>query len=43
MLNMLGLAKRVKARILQVSTLEVYGDPEVYPHPEDGYCVKEEK
>jgi len=33
-LNMLGLAKRVKARILQASTSEVYGDPEVSPQPE---------
>lgn len=33
-LNMLGLAKRVKARILQASTSEVYGDPEVHPQPE---------
>lgn len=31
---MLGLAKRVKARILQASTSEVYGDPEVHPQPE---------
>src|SRR5262245_41829888 len=30
-INMLGLAKRVKARILQASTSEVYGDPEVHP------------
>ena len=35
-LNMLGLAKRVKARILLASTSEVYGDPEVHPQPE-GY------
>jgi UDP-glucuronate decarboxylase len=35
-INMLGLAKRVKARILQASTSEVYGDPEVHPQPE-GY------
>lgn len=34
-LNMLGLAKRVKARILQASTSEVYGDPEVHPQTED--------
>lgn len=34
-LNMLGLAKRVKATILQASTSEVYGDPEVHPQPED--------
>lgn len=32
--NMLGLAKRVKARILQASTSEVYGDPELHPQPE---------
>ncbi len=34
-LNMLGLAKRVKARILLASTSEVYGDPEVHPQRED--------
>lgn len=33
-LNMLGLAKRTKARILQASTSEVYGDPEIHPQPE---------
>lgn len=33
-INMLGLAKRVHARILQSSTSEVYGDPEVHPQPE---------
>lgn len=33
--NMLGLAKRVRARILQASTSEVYGDPNVHPQPED--------
>ena len=33
-INMLGLAKRVKARILQSSTSEVYGDPEVHPQTE---------
>ena len=33
-LNMLGLARRVKARALQASTSEVYGDPEVHPQPE---------
>lgn len=33
-LNMLGLAKRVRARILQASTSEVYGDPKVHPQPE---------
>ncbi len=35
-INMLGLAKRLGARILQASTSEVYGDPKVYPQPE-GY------
>jgi UDP-glucuronate decarboxylase len=35
-INMLGLAKRVKAKILQASTSEVYGDPEIHPQPE-GY------
>jgi UDP-glucuronate decarboxylase len=35
MINMLGLAKRVRARILQASTSEVYGDPEVHPQPEE--------
>jgi UDP-glucuronate decarboxylase len=34
-INMLGLAKRVKARILQASTSEVYGDPEIHPQQED--------
>jgi len=33
-MNMLGLAKRVKAKILQASTSEVYGDPSVHPQPE---------
>jgi len=33
-INMLGLAKRVRAKILQASTSEVYGDPEVHPQPE---------
>lgn len=33
-INMLGLAKRLRARILQASTSEVYGDPEVHPQPE---------
>lgn len=33
-INMLGLAKRIKARILQASTSEVYGDPTVHPQPE---------
>lgn len=32
--NMLGLAKRIKAKILQASTSEVYGDPQVHPQPE---------
>src|SRR5918911_4166073 len=36
-INMLGLAKRVKARILQASTSEVYGDPQVHPQPETYY------
>ena len=35
-INMLGLAKRMKCRIFQASTSEVYGDPEVHPQPE-GY------
>ena len=34
MINMLGLAKRVRARILQASTSEVYGDPQVHPQTE---------
>ncbi len=34
-LHMLGLAKRVRARILQASTSEVYGDPEIHPQPEE--------
>ena len=34
-INMLGLAKRVKARIMQASTSEVYGDPTVHPQTED--------
>ena len=33
-INMLGLAKRVRAKILQASTSEVYGDPDVHPQPE---------
>ena len=33
-INMLGLAKRVKAKILQASTSEIYGDPEAHPQPE---------
>jgi len=35
MINMLGLAKRVRARILQASTSEIYGDPLVHPQPEE--------
>jgi UDP-glucuronate decarboxylase len=35
MINMLGLAKRVRARILQASTSEVYGDPLIHPQPEE--------
>jgi len=34
-INMLGLAKRIGAKILQASTSEVYGDPQVHPQPED--------
>lgn len=34
-INMLGLAKRVNAKILQASTSEVYGDPEIHPQPEN--------
>lgn len=34
-LNMLGLAKRVRARVLQASTSEVYGDPEIHPQTEE--------
>ncbi len=34
-LNMLGLAKRVKARIMQASTSEIYGDPEIHPQREE--------
>lgn len=34
-MNMLGLAKRVKARVLQASTSEIYGDPEISPQTED--------
>ena len=36
-INVLGLAKRLKAKIFQASTSEVYGDPTVHPQPED-YC-----
>ncbi len=35
MINMLGMAKRVRARILQASTSEVYGDPQVHPQTEE--------
>ena len=38
-INMLGLAKRLNTRILQASTSEVYGDPEIHPQPE-GYWGK---
>lgn len=34
-INMLGLAKRLKAKVLQTSTSEVYGDPNVHPQPEE--------
>lgn len=34
-INMLGLAKRIKAKVLQASTSEVYGDPNVHPQPEE--------
>ncbi len=34
-INMLGLAKRIKAKVLQASTSEVYGDPEIHPQTED--------
>ena len=34
-INMLGLAKRIRAKILQASTSEVYGDPDVHPQPEE--------
>jgi len=34
-INMLGLAKRVKAKLFQASTSEVYGDPAIHPQPED--------
>ena len=37
MINVLGLAKKHKARILQASTSEIYGDPEVHPQKEDYY------
>ena len=34
-INMLGLAKRTKAKIIQASTSEIYGDPEVHPQNEN--------
>jgi UDP-glucuronate decarboxylase len=34
-INMLGLAKRIRAKILQASTSEVYGDPKIHPQPEE--------
>ncbi|MFA6008902.1 MAG: UDP-glucuronic acid decarboxylase family protein [Desulfobacteraceae bacterium] len=34
-INMLGLAKRIKAKIFQASTSEVYGDPDIHPQPEE--------
>jgi UDP-glucuronate decarboxylase len=34
-INILGLAKRLRAKVLQASTSEVYGDPSVHPPPED--------
>jgi UDP-glucuronate decarboxylase len=34
-INTLGLAKRTKAKVLQASTSEIYGDPSVHPQPED--------
>jgi UDP-glucuronate decarboxylase len=34
-INVLGLAKRVRAKIFQASTSEVYGDPQVHPQPEE--------
>ena len=37
-INMLGLAKRVKATILQASTSEIYRDPETHPQPEAYWC-----
>ena len=38
-INVLGLAKRIKAKVLQASTSEIYGNPEVHPQTED-YCGK---
>jgi nucleoside-diphosphate-sugar epimerase len=37
-INMLGVAKRLRAKILQASTSEVYGDPETHPQPEEYWC-----
>ncbi len=34
-INMLGLAKRIRAKVLQASTSEVYGDPEIHPQHEE--------
>jgi len=34
-INMLGLAKRIKAKVLQASTSEIYGDPKIHPQPEE--------
>ena len=34
-INVLGMARRCKAKVLQASTSEVYGDPEVHPQPEN--------
>src|SRR5947207_4281953 len=42
-INMLGLAKRVRARILQASTSEVYGDPNVHPQTESYWGRSEER
>jgi len=38
-INMLGLAKRTKAKILQASTSEVYGDPSLHPQPESYWVM----
>jgi UDP-glucuronate decarboxylase len=42
-IHMLGLAKRVKAKILQASTSEVYGDPSVHPQKEDYWGNKKDR
>jgi UDP-glucuronate decarboxylase len=34
-INILGLAKRIKSKVLQASTSEIYGDPAVHPQPEE--------